>query len=97
MILEVAVLSITPSRKSEFEDAYTEARRIISSMPGFKSVQLQRSVETPGRYLLLVGWGSVDDHMLGFRQSPEFQRWRALLGPFYASAPTVEHYEDTGL
>ena len=93
MILEAAVLSIAPAQKTEFEAAFALARELISAMPGFISHQLQRGIETDGRYLLLVQWQSVDDHMVGFRQSPQFLRWRALLGPFFAAAPAVEHYQ----
>jgi heme-degrading monooxygenase HmoA len=93
MILEAATLNIAPERKREFEAAFVEARKIIAAMPGFISVQLQRGIETDGRYLLLVQWRSVEDHTVGFRQSPQFLRWRELIGPHFASPPTVEHYD----
>jgi heme-degrading monooxygenase HmoA len=93
MILEVAVLMITPAHKAQFEAAFIEARQIIAVMPGFISHQLHRCIETDGRYVLLVQWQTVEHHMVGFRQSAQFQRWRALLGPFFASDPAVEHYE----
>jgi heme-degrading monooxygenase HmoA len=93
MILEVAVLTITPAHKARFENAFSEARKVISAMPGFVSHQLHRCIESDGRYLLLVQWLTVEHHMVGFRGSPQFQQWRALLGPFFAVPPTVEHYQ----
>jgi heme-degrading monooxygenase HmoA len=93
MILEVAALTIAPEDRAQFEAAFAEARRIISAMPGFVSHQLHRSIETNGRYLLLVQWLTVEHHTVGFRQSPQFVQWRALLGPFFAAAPSVEHYQ----
>ncbi len=93
MILEVATLSIAAGQRAQFEAAFAQARRIISAMPGFVSHQLHRCIETEGRYLLLVQWLTVEHHMLGFRQSPQFTQWRALLGPFFATAPAVEHYQ----
>jgi heme-degrading monooxygenase HmoA len=93
MILEFAVISIAPAQKQAFETAFTEARKIISLMPGFISHQLQRCVETDGRYLLLVQWQTIEHHTRGFRESPQFQRWRALVGPFFAASPVVEHHE----
>ena len=93
MILEVAVFAIQPAQTAQFESAFTEARKLISAMPGFVSHQLQRCVETDGRYLLLVQWLTVEHHMVGFRGSPQFQQWRALLGPFFAAPPAVEHYQ----
>jgi hypothetical protein len=30
---------------------------------------------------------------VGFRGSPAFAQWRALIGPFFDSPPVVEHFE----
>ena len=92
MILEVAALDIRPGRQEDFEAAFAEAQPIISSMNGFVSLELQRCIERPARYILLVRWRSVEDHTIGFRQSPEYLRWKALLHHFYDPFPTVEHY-----
>ena len=91
-ILEVAVLSVRASACDEFETAFHEASAIISSMPGYISHELRRCVEVSNRYLLLVHWRRLEDHTVGFRQSPEYQRWRSLLHHFYDPFPTVEHY-----
>jgi heme-degrading monooxygenase HmoA len=61
--------------------------------PGYLSHQLQRSIETPNRYALLVQWRSLEDHTVGFRGSAAFAAWRAHLGPFLDGAPVVEHFE----
>ena len=93
MILEVAVLNIRPGRAEEFESAFDEAQSIIASMPGYVGHELQRSLETPDRYILLVRWRTLEDHTRGFRQSPQYQEWKRLLHHFYDPFPTVEHYE----
>lgn len=93
MILEAATLEVAPARTGEFEQAFAIARSIIASMPGFVSLELQRCLERPSRYLLLVRWRALEDHTEGFRKSPGYQRWRALLHHFYDPFPTVEHYE----
>lgn len=93
MITEHALLPVIPGQEPEFEAAFDEAQAIIASMPGFRSLTLSRSQETPSRYLLLVEWDSVEAHTIGFRGSPEYQRWRALLHRFYDPFPTVEHYD----
>lgn len=92
MILEVAMLSVRPGQASDFELAFSQAQKIISSMPGYISHQLQRCVETPERYLLLVNWQRLEDHTVGFRQSLQYQDWKRLLHHFYDPFPTVEHY-----
>ena len=92
MITEHAILPVIPGREAEFEATFAEARGIISSMPGFRSLTLSRSLESPNEYLLLVEWDTVEDHTVGFRTSPEYQRWRELLHHFYEPFPTVEHF-----
>lgn len=93
MILEVAILEIKPGLAEEFETAFKTASPIVASMPGYISHELQRCIETPNRYILLVRWQTLENHTLGFRQSEKYQQWRSLLHHFYDPFPTVEHYE----
>ena len=93
MILEVAILNVKPDMEKDFEQSFAKAQAIISSMKGYVSHQLQRCIENPGRYILLVNWQTLEDHEIGFRQSAEYQEWKALLHHFYDPFPTVEHYE----
>ena len=93
MVLEVAILDVKPGRSREFEAAFTQAQTIISSMQGYLSHQLQKCVEKPNRYILLVNWQTLEDHTQGFRASPAYQEWRRLLHHFYDPFPEVEHYE----
>lgn len=94
MILEHALLPVREGAEDEFETAFAEARAIIAGMPGFLSLRLSRGIESPSSYLLLVEWESVEHHEVGFRQSPEYERWRALLHRFYEPFPVVEHFSD---
>jgi heme-degrading monooxygenase HmoA len=93
MILEVAVLNIKPGLSAEFEAAFQVAKKIISAMPGYISHELQHCLENSDQYILLVRWRTLDDHTIGFRQSAEYQEWRALLHHFYDPFPVVEHYK----
>ncbi len=93
MILESASLQVKPGESGAFEKAFGQAQAIISSMPGYISHVLQRCIEREGHYLLLVRWVSVEAHEIGFRKSPRYQEWRALLHHFYDPFPTVLHYE----
>jgi len=92
MILEVAVLDVRAGEDSFFERAFEQAQTLIASMPGYRRHELRRCVEVASRYLLLVWWDSLEAHTVGFRGSPEYQRWKALLHPFYQPFPSVEHY-----
>jgi heme-degrading monooxygenase HmoA len=93
VVLEVVILDIKPELLSEYEHAFEEAQKIISSRPGYISHQLQKCIEKPNRYILLVNWQTLIDHTVGFRESAEFQEWRKLLHHFYDPLPQVEHYE----
>ena len=84
MVLEVAILNITPDNEAAFEAAMCQARPLISATPGFRSIELRRCVENSGRYLLLVKWDSVEDHEVGFRKSERYAEWRTLLHHFYS-------------
>ncbi len=93
MILEVAILDVKPAQGAEFEAAFAVARSILRASSGYVSHELQRRVEGPGRYVLLVRWRSLDDHVEGFRKSAAYQEWKRLLHHFYDPFPTVEHFE----
>jgi len=93
MILEHALLTVRPDSHDEFEAAITRAREVIAAAPGFRSFALHRGVEAPDRYLLLVGWATLEDHTTGFRESPAFAEWRSHIGPFFDGQPEVDHYD----
>jgi heme-degrading monooxygenase HmoA len=92
MILEVATLDVRPGQERDFEAAFTEAQDIIASIDGYLGHELQRCIENPSRYLLLVKWQTLEDHTIGFRQSPVYEDWKRRLHHFYDPFPTVEHF-----
>ena len=74
--------------------AHTLARAVDCRFPPrrFQSLELQKCLERPNRYAMLVRWSRLEDHTVGFRQSAEYQRWKQLLHHFYDPFPDVEHY-----
>lgn len=93
MVLEHALITVRPDSHAEFEAAMAKARGVISQAHGFRSFRLHRGVEAPDRYLLLVEWDTLEDHTVGFRESPAFLEWRSHIGPYFDSPPTVDHYD----
>ena len=93
MILEQAVFTVAEGSEQVFEAAMGEAKEVISQAAGFQSFRLQRGIDNPSAFLLLVEWDAIEDHMVGFRKSENFKRWRELIGPFFAADPRVEHFE----
>lgn len=91
-VLEVAVLEVKQGQQSEFENVFSAAQEIISSMDGYISHSLKKCIEHNNRYILLVNWQTLEDHTKGFRGSPQYQEWKRLLHDFYDPFPTVEHY-----
>jgi heme-degrading monooxygenase HmoA len=94
MVLEVARIDIVPGQEPAFVAAYAEGRKLLVDTPGCRSVRMTRGVESPSLFVLLVEWDSVEAHEVNFRRSDRFTRWRALIGPFFAQPPAVEHFTD---
>ncbi|MBW0115250.1 antibiotic biosynthesis monooxygenase family protein [Pseudonocardia abyssalis] len=94
MITEIADFAVLPDKQEEFADAVREGLALVAGTPGFRRARLTRSIETPTRFVLLIEWDSVEAHTVGFRESEAFPKWRAIVGPFFDGAPTVEHVED---
>ncbi|MGH0035765.1 MAG: antibiotic biosynthesis monooxygenase family protein [Myxococcota bacterium] len=94
-VLEMALLDVRPEAAAEFESAFDEARSILAAARGYRRHELRRCEETAARYLLLVWWDSLEDHTEGFRGSPDYARWSALLHRFYDPFPSVLHFGPT--
>jgi len=69
---------------------------VIAQSKGFKGFKVNRSIESPGRYVLTIYWETLEDHTVAFRGSDLFTQWRAIVGPFFVQPPVVEHFELVG-
>lgn len=97
MILEVADIRIQPGQEAAFDQAIQRGlKEVISQAQGFKGWKVNKGVESPQRYLLMIFWDTLEDHTVHFRQGPLFAQWRAIVGPFFAAPPTVEHFQLLG-
>jgi heme-degrading monooxygenase HmoA len=93
VITEHAVLEVIPGRELEFVAAMEGAKALIAASAGFAGLRVERCVERPNCFLLLVEWERLEDHTEGFRGSPAYEQWRAALHHFYDPFPVVEHFE----
>ncbi len=93
MILEVAILDVKQNEEKKFEMEFFKAQKIIMNINGYISHQLQRCIERPNRYILLVNWETLESHTIDFRLSDEYNEWRKLLHHFYDPFPEVDHYK----
>jgi heme-degrading monooxygenase HmoA len=93
MILELADIRITPGQQAAFDEAIRRGlTTVVSQAKGFAGWKVNKCVESPERYVLMIFWETLEDHTVGFRQGPLFAQWRAIVGPFFASPPMVEHF-----
>ncbi len=92
-VLEHALLTVRPGQEQAFEAAFAKAQAIIAAREGYLWHRLERCLEQPYQYLLLVQWTDLQAHTEGFRGSQAYQQWKALLHHFYDPFPTVLHFQ----
>lgn len=93
MILEIADIHIKPGQQAAFEEAIQRGLdTVIRQAKGFHGAKVNRGIESPERYVLQIFWATLEDHTVGFRESPLFAQWRSIVGPFFAAPPVVEHF-----
>jgi heme-degrading monooxygenase HmoA len=94
MILELADIRIQPGQQAAFDEAIQRGvDTVISKAKGFEGFKINRGIESPERYVLQIFWTTLENHTVDFRESPAFAEWRAIVGPFFAQPPMVEHFE----
>ena len=93
MILELADIRIQPGKQAEFDAAIQRGiEQVISKAKGFSGFKIHKGIESPERYVLTIFWQTLENHTIDFRESAAFAEWRAIVGPFFAAPPTVEHF-----
>lgn len=94
MILELVDIRIQPGQQDAFDEAIQRAvGTVASKAKGFKGFRVDKGIENPDRYVLQIFWDTLENHTVDFRGSPAFSAWRAIVGPFFASPPVVEHFD----
>jgi heme-degrading monooxygenase HmoA len=93
VILEIADIRIQPGREAAFDEAIQHGlTTVISRAQGCRGWKVNKGIESPDRYLLMVFWDKLEDHTIDFRGSALFAEWRAIVGPYFAAPPAVEHF-----
>jgi heme-degrading monooxygenase HmoA len=93
MILEIADIRIPPGKQSDFEAAIRHGvETVVARATGFRGYKVNKGIESPARYVLMIYWETLENHTVDFRQGPLFPAWRAIVGPFFAVPPVVEHF-----
>ncbi|MCU0262826.1 MAG: antibiotic biosynthesis monooxygenase [Candidatus Nanopelagicales bacterium] len=92
MILESATISVLPGQEDEFLEALEAAKGVLAQAHGWRDIRVHRGIERPSVFLLAITWETLEDHTEGFRGGDLFGQWRAIIGPFFAEPPQVEHW-----
>ena len=93
MILEIAEFTIPPGKNDAFDAAIRHGlATVVSKCEGYRRPSVVKGIESPERYVLMIWWETLEDHTVKFRGGPLFPQWRAIVGPFFAAPPSVEHY-----
>ncbi len=92
MVVETSMFFVRPGEGARFERAFAQAASMLDSAPGHLGHELQRCIEVDYKYILLVRWRSLEDHTVGFCNSPLYREWHALLRRFQNVFPVVEHF-----
>jgi heme-degrading monooxygenase HmoA len=91
MITEMAEIMVRDGTSQHFEAAVASAAPLFKRARGCRSMRLERGIEHPSTYLLVVEWETLEDHEVHFRQSADFQEWRRLVGEYFSAPPKVVH------
>ena len=93
MILEIADITIPCGKQAEFDEAIQRGlETVISRAEGFRGYKVNKGVESPERYILMIYWETLENHTVDFRGGPLFAQWRAIVGSYFAKPPVVEHF-----
>jgi heme-degrading monooxygenase HmoA len=93
LIYEIATIQVKPGVHAEFEAAIAAAVPLFQRSRGCRSLRLERSIEQPDSYKLVIGWDTLEDHTVHFRESEALQEFRRLAGGFVAGPSQMEHVE----
>lgn len=93
MILETATISVIPGQEEQFLVALERAKEVLAQAAGWREIRVHRGIERPSVFLLAITWETLEDHTVGFREGELFGQWRAIIGPYFAGPPAVEHWD----
>ena len=96
MVTEIAVFQAIPGKEEAFAQGIQQGIKVIGRDAGCRSVVVQRCIEDPARFLLVVEWDSLEAHTEGFRKSSSFAEYRSHINGLFQDNPVVHHYEAPG-
>ena len=93
--VEIIRYNITKENQQSFEQAYSGAGQYLQASQYCLGYQVIHGKEEPNHYIVVIHWTSMDDHLNGFRKSPQFMPFFNLVKPFFNNIEEMKHYELT--
>jgi quinol monooxygenase YgiN len=93
MIVEYTRYKIDEARRETFETAYKKAGASLEASSYCLAYELSHCIEDPEHYILRIEWDSEEGHLKGFRTSPEFRSFFALVQPYVKDIEEMRHYQ----
>ena len=95
--VEIIRYKIAKDQQKNFEKAYADAGQHLQASKYCLGYQLIHGVEEPEHYIIIIHWTSMDEHLNGFRKSPQFMPFFNLVKPFYNNIEEMKHYERSAI
>ena len=95
MVVEYIRYKIEKARQDSFIKAYEEAAKVLDQSTYCLGYELTHCEEEPDQFILRIEWTSTDDHLNGFRKSPEFGTFLSHVRPFFNDIQEMNHYQRT--
>ena len=92
--VEIIRYDIPQNQWEQFEKAYESAGKYLGKSKYCLSYAIHKGSEEPNHYLVIIHWTSEDEHLNGFRKSPDFMPFFNLVKPFYNQIQEMKHYKE---
>jgi quinol monooxygenase YgiN len=93
MIVEYIRYRVPPERAADFLAAYDTAAATLEGDGRCLSYEVSQGHEEPDRFVVRIEWTSLEDHLQGFRRSPEFRQFFQAVKPFFDDIEEMKHYD----
>jgi heme-degrading monooxygenase HmoA len=97
MVVEYIRYTVPADRHGEFERAWDAAQVTLRDAPECLAYEVSHGVEETDRYLVRIEWRSIEEHEQGFRHSPRFGQFLAVVRPFFEQIEEMRHYQPTAI
>jgi hypothetical protein len=94
MVREVAQVIVKEDAHEQFvPDLDRAVAEIFPHVKGaVKFAHVGWCVERPNVYMFTIDWETIEDHMVGFRDSDQFTQWLTIIGPHLDAPAVMEHF-----